>query len=186
MENLMGNDMSWEQKCRISALRAACASVYPYAVPDAIHDEGELDNRLTTRILARAETFRNALLHNGRLDDVDSFIERVSGSTHHVFTEEYVGTCKHCLTAIQLLNPFNDETARWIDRNGWSQCHNKHEGKKHEPELEDESHRVDPEFPLIEVCPGCGSSSRKVRKLTESDFTNGLKNQYCSHEWHKS
>lgn len=59
----MGNDMTWEQKCRISALRAACASSF---------DEGSeyrvTDEEMTTRILARAEAFRVALLHDGPLD----------------------------------------------------------------------------------------------------------------------
>lgn len=75
----MGNDMTWEQKCRISALRAACASPYDpvFNAEELMQPDYErIDKQYIARILTRAEMFRNALLHNGRLDDVDSFIER--------------------------------------------------------------------------------------------------------------
>lgn len=68
----MGNDMTWEQKCRISALRAACASQYDFRyvkdTDDVIGAQPESDEELTARILARAETFRIALLADGALD----------------------------------------------------------------------------------------------------------------------
>lgn len=69
----MGNDMSWEQKCRISALRAACASVYDFDGQEVITytpEQAHVDDQMTTRILRRAETFRVALLSDGALDYV--------------------------------------------------------------------------------------------------------------------
>lgn len=52
----MGKEMTWDQKCRISALRAACASTFDLEglVPD--------DDEMTNRILARAEVFENWLI----------------------------------------------------------------------------------------------------------------------------
>jgi hypothetical protein len=108
----MGNDMSWEQKCRISALRAACASQFTlHGVPAhlTMPSDVESDEAMTRRILARAETFRIALLGDGALDYV----------------------------------PDDDEA------------------------------------PESNVCPGCGSASRMVTKISSSDQL------YCNNKWHQ-
>lgn len=57
------SDMTWEQKCRVSALRAACAS--PYA--DVEHEDSD-DCTVRNRVLERAEVFRLALLSDGPLN----------------------------------------------------------------------------------------------------------------------
>lgn len=170
----MGNDMTWEQKCRISALRAACAS--PYDHPTGISDEST-DDIVTKHILARAELFRVALLGDNALDDCYHGQEALGPkSTPSSLNEQvYIGTCKHCLTAIQLFNPFNDEAARWVDRHGYSRCENK-QMQVHEPELEEQV-PIGAE-PLGMHCPECGASSREMPLQLEDKST-------CHNEWHK-
>jgi rubredoxin len=173
---VVGNDMTWEQKCRISALRAACASqftIYGTPVHLSTPPDGETDEHMTTRILQRAEVFREALLRDGTLDGSVGEIQEES-TPSPVNEQVYIGTCKHCLTAIQLFEPFNDG-ARWIDANGYSQCAGK-QVREHEPELEKQ-------VPESNVCPGCGSSSKKVRKIVAS--VPSAPDLYCNGPWHQ-
>lgn len=167
----MSNDMTWEQKCRISALRAACAS--PYDHPTGISDEST-DDIVTKRILTRAEAFRVALLSDDALDVQYDNVEALGlKSTPSPLNEQvYIGTCKHCLTSIQLFEPFND-AARWIDANGYSQCANK-QSQEHEPELEP---TVGAE-PLGTHCPECGASTTRPNPLKLEDKS------ICRNQWH--
>jgi len=70
----MGKEISWDEKVRVSALRAACASTYedPYD-PVMVRTNGpfdyssfsEFDGRMTERILERAAIFERWLVRNG-------------------------------------------------------------------------------------------------------------------------
>jgi hypothetical protein len=117
-----GKDMSWEQKCRISALRAACASAYDLRYMQAegetpINSESDAD--VTERILARAETFRIALLGDGPLDSTREPAQRVE------FKAVKTSVCANCFRAIERNDPIIKVTEdRWIDSFGWSTCGN--------------------------------------------------------------
>jgi hypothetical protein len=151
----MGNDMSWEQKCRISALRAACASVFP--TPLGEDPDGE-DEWWTRRILARAETFRIALMGDGALDYVPDDDEAPDATFTH--------SCIRCSEAIRLIREEN-QAERWEDVNGRVLC--------------DPAGILmhTPVEPISTHCPGCGSSHKLLRgSIHGSDLT-------CEHKWHQ-
>jgi tRNA(Ser,Leu) C12 N-acetylase TAN1 len=73
----MGQDITWEQKARVSALRAACAS--PYVLVETvgvsadgvdITDTAADDSRMTQRIIERAEEFLDWLKTAGTAFEV--------------------------------------------------------------------------------------------------------------------
>lgn len=206
----MSNDMTWEQKCRISALRAACASAYDLRYTQAEGEtliNSESDEDVSRRILARAETFRVALLGDGPLDDRYHSQESL-GPKSDMKYQQFIGTCKHCLTAIQLIDPFNDETARWIDNCGLSLCGQKPGSTQvHEPELEESMDvesdwcncqaipeslnypgpwhkRADePHYPCaMSECPGCGSSRKDTPLMINDGMGDSLQ---CNRAWHR-
>jgi len=168
--------MTWEQKCRISALRAACASQFTiYGTPahlTAAPPDGESDEAMTTRILQRAETFRNALLADGALDytlDDDEPSETIEGT---------VANCTRCLRAVTWFQP-PEFQGRWIDANGISTCRNAGVISPHTVE-------PIPHEAVRELCPGCGSNNRLIRQLVTS-FSDAPHDERgkCTHVWHQ-
>lgn len=168
-------DMSWQQKCRISALRAACASSYDLRYVQAEGEtliNSESDEDVTKRILARAESFRVALLGDGALD------ARYHGQ--EALGPEYnagdAATCIHCMTAIHLIYLVDmgvNKYQRWVDRHGYSSCRN----------LGVQFHTPDQEPPPeSNVCPGCGSKSKSVHRATV--VLPSAPTLYCDHKWH--
>lgn len=159
----MGNDMSWEQKCRISALRAACASQfesYGSEIDEQIatdHRLADPDEVMTRRILARAEMFRNALLSNGALDYTPEDVEA-----------SQTKQCVHC--GEEIVEMKRGKLPHWRDLRGNVAC---------KPGVSTLHTPV--ESPVKELCPGCGSSQREMPLLTQE---NGMQD-FCHHKWHQ-
>jgi hypothetical protein len=155
------NDMTWEQKCRISALRAACASQFTiFGVPThlTMPPDTEADEHMTKRILERAEAFRIALLSDGALNYMPSDDE----------TSELQGikNCVRCLKAIS----FYDEGNRWFDKTGSALCDSK--GILMHTPVE----------PIGSHCPWCGSSRKKTALMVNDGMGDSLQ---CNHKWHQ-
>jgi hypothetical protein len=160
----MGNDMTWEQKCRISALRAACASQFTlHGVPAhlTMPPDVESDEAMTKRILARAETFRVALLSDGALDYVPDDDETPDVSFTH--------SCIRCSKAIRLIREEN-QAERWEDVNGRVLC--------------DPAGILmhTPVEPISTHCLGCGSSRKDTPLMINDGFGDSLQ---CNRAWHR-
>ena len=163
----MGNDLTWEQKCRISALRAACASSFDWANTNERLDPEHYDDAMTERILARAEAFRIALLAGGALDYTPDDDEATRDAQSK---SGAVANCTRCLRAITWLQPPGFE-GRWIDSEGISMCHNN-----------DRSYGDHTIEPVQQLCPGCGSSRKDTPLMINDGMGDSLQ---CNHRWHR-
>jgi hypothetical protein len=154
----MGNDMSWEQKCRISALRAACASPLDMYMSTT-------DEEVTKRIVRRAETFRIALMGDGALDYVPDDDE---GPDVRTFTH----TCIRCTKAIRLVREKN-QAERWEDVDGRELC--SPAGIIMHTPVE----------PIGTHCPGCGSSRKDKFGMVPGMIGTRSTVIPCTNSWHR-